>query len=308
MVSSTGANSGSDLMPREIFGYEVIDYIGQGAGSLLYVVSHPQTRQLYALKHVTPKTDKDQRFVGQLLNEREVGHSVSHAGLRRSLEVKVNRTLLRKITEAALIMELFDGSPLDALPPRGLGEIVDTFIQSAEALAALHHLGWIHCDIKPGNILVNSAGNVKVIDLGQACRAGTVKDRVQGTPDYIAPEQVKCEAVSAKTDVYNLGATLYWALSGRNLPTLFTLKRSQNSILVDQMLASPRELNPAIPENLSNLVMECVRTAPAKRPEMTDLVRRLEIVRHVMRKAEHAGERLPHLSGHDSQWHGIAAV
>lgn len=295
-------------MPSTIFGYEVLDYIGQGAGSLLYVVSHPQTRQLYALKHVTPKSEKDQRFVAQLMNEHEVGKAASHPGLRRSLELKVNRSLLRKVTDAALVMELFDGSPLDVQPVRSPAHAVDVFIKVAEALSALHQMGFIHCDLKPGNILVSTTGEVKVIDLGQACKAGTVKDRVQGTPDYIAPEQVKCEAVSAKTDAYNFGATLYWALSGRNLPTLFTLKRSQNSILVDQMLASPREIDPAVPENLSNLVMECVRTNAAKRPEMTDLVRRLEIVRHVMRKAEAASPRLPHQSQEHRGWGGVAAM
>jgi serine/threonine protein kinase len=63
---------------------------------------------------------------------------------------------------------------------------------------------------------------VKVIDLGQACAIGTAKSRIQGTPDYIAPEQVKCAAVTPQTDIYNLGATLYWALTGTHIPTLYT--------------------------------------------------------------------------------------
>jgi serine/threonine-protein kinase len=266
-------------------GYEVIDFIGEGAASLLYAVTHPETAQIYALKHVKPRSDKDQRFVEQLETEYQVGQLVRHKGLRRSIEMKVNRTLFRKVTEAALVLELFDGQPLESLPLRSTVGVVDIFIQVAEALDALHGIGYVHCDLKPSNILVNAQGDVKVIDLGQACAVGTAKSRIQGTPDYIAPEQVKCAAVSPQTDIYNLGATLYWALTGTHIPTLYTLKRAENSFLVDGQLASPQELNPLVPEQLSNLVMECVRTNAAKRPQgMRDIILRLEIVRHVLRK------------------------
>ena len=289
------AGTGGDL-PREVMGYEVIDFVGEGAGSLLYAVNHPQTKQIYALKHVTPKTDRDQRFVEQLENEYEVGRLVRHPALRRSIEMKVNRTLFRKVTEAALVLELFDGQPLDRQVPKRVAGTVAIFIQTAEALDALHAIGYVHCDLKPNNILVSNDGDVKVIDLGQACPKGKAKTRIQGTPDYIAPEQVKCEAVSVATDVYNFGATLYWALCGKNLPTLFTLKRSENSFLLDQKLPSPRDLNPVVPEALSNLVMECVRTNPAKRPQgMRDVILRLEIIQHVLKKRHSSSGMQPAL-------------
>jgi serine/threonine-protein kinase len=128
---------------------------------------------------------------------------------------------------------------------------------------------------------VNAAGVVKVIDLGQACPAGTVKKRIQGTPDYISPEQVKLDPVTVRTDVFNFGATMYWALSGQKLPTLFTIQKAKNAFLVDQFVAKPHELNPQVPENLSNFVMECVRTNPAKRPgDITSVISRLEIIQH----------------------------
>src|SRR5205823_1159523 len=127
-------------------------------------------------------------------------------------------------------------------------------------------MGFVHCDLKPNNILLAPDGRVKVIDLGQACKVGTQKQRIQGTPDYISPEQVRREPVTQRTDVYNFGATLYWALTGRNFPTLFTLKRGENSFLVDSQIPTPQALNDEVPETLSNLAMECVRTNPAKRP------------------------------------------
>jgi len=272
-------------LPRKLFDYDVIDLIGQGAGSLIYVVSDPRNNQLFALKHVVRKTDKDDRFIEQLENELEVGSQVKHPGLRRSIEFKANRTLLRRVTDAALILELFDGIPLEQQLPRNLTDVVNAFIQTAQALHALHTAGWVHCDLKPNNILRDNKGQVKVIDLGQAAKNGTVKKRIQGTPDYMAPEQVKCRPVTVQTDVFNFGATMYWALCGRKLPTLFNIKKSDNSFLVDDQMASPRDINPMVPETLSNLVMECVRTNPAKRPQdMVELTRRLEIIEHTLQR------------------------
>ena len=273
-------------LPKSVFGYEVVDFIGEGAGSRIFAVTHPTSKQLYALKYVVPKQDKDVRFVEQLETEFEVGKQLSHPGLRRSLDLKINRTLFRKITEAALVLELFDGVSLERRLPQSMTQLVEVFIRSAEALASLHALGYVHCDLKPNNILFDAATkNVKVIDLGQAAKVGTAKSRIQGTPDYIAPEQVKCLPVTVQTDVFNFGATMYWALCGNKLPTLFNLKKSENSFLVDAVMTSPRDCNKLVPETLSNLVMECVRTNPQKRPaDMVELSRRLEIILHVMRR------------------------
>jgi serine/threonine-protein kinase len=271
---------------KTLFGYDVIDYIGQGAGSAIYAVSDPVSKQLFALKHVVRKTDKDIRFIEQLENECTVGRTLAHSNLRRVIEFKCNRTLLRKVIDAALIMELFDGQPLENFLPRDLVAILDCFIATANALACMHQHGLVHCDLKPNNILLSSDGDVKVIDLGQACPIGTVKARIQGTPDFISPEQVKCLPVSRATDVFNFGATLYWALTGKKVPTLFTIKKGENSFLVDAQIPAPHDLNPAIPETLSNFVMECVRTVVAKRPaDMQEVGTRLEVLRHAAARA-----------------------
>jgi len=275
-------------LPKSLFGYEVLDHIGEGAGSQIYVVSDPNTRQLYALKHVVRQTEKDERFVDQLLAEYEVGRSVVNPGLRRSIDAKVNKTMLRKITDAALIMELFDGGSIEHHRPTRILDALDVFIQTGKALDALHKAGFVHCDLKPNNILVSSTGDVKVIDLGQACKINTVKSRIQGTPDFIAPEQVKCEAVTPKTDVYNLGATMYWVLTGKHIPTLYTIKRDENSFLVDSAVQTPKDLNAKCPEQLSNLVMDCVKVVPGKRPEMADLIRRLEVIHYAVQRGSSA--------------------
>jgi eukaryotic-like serine/threonine-protein kinase len=287
-------------LPKELFGYEVLDYLGQGARSDIYVVSDPQTHQIYALKHVVRKSEKDDRFIEQLENEYEIGRQVRHEGMRRCLDLKVNRTLLRKTIDAAMVMELFDGTPLDTKPTTNLIDTMDCFIQTAKAIESLHQLGYVHCDLKPNNILRAPTGAVKVIDLGQTARVGTVKKRIQGTPDYISPEQVKLQPISTRTDVYNFGATLYWALTGRNLPTLFTLEKSENSFLVDEKMASPRDLNQNVPEQLSDLVMQCVRLSPSKRPEFSEIIRRMEVIEYAIkrnqRNAFHPSSRMARAS------------
>jgi serine/threonine-protein kinase len=270
--------------PKELFGYEVLGYLGKGAGSDIYVVTDPKTRQLYALKHVVKTDAKSERFVAQLEAEFEIGRAVVHPGLRRSIELFTNKTLFRKATEAGLLLELFDGYPLEDKPTSSLDSTLDCFIQVAHALEALNAAGYVHCDLKPNNILRAANGQVKVIDLGQTCKSGVVKERVQGTPDYISPEQVKCGPVTNRTDVFNLGATLYWALTGRNIPTLFRVSKQSNSFLLDAKIPSPRELNPGVPETLSELVMECIRTSASKRPEsMGSVARRLEVIQHHIR-------------------------
>lgn len=280
LMETYNKTAGTVRMPDELFGYEVLDAMGQGAGSTIYAVSHPQTHQICALKHVVARTDKEQRFIEQLRAEFEVGQKVNHPALRRSLDLKVKSNWRGKVSEAALVMELVDGVPLDEECPRGLVGILDCFIQVAEGLGALHALGYVHCDLKPANILVNASGATKVIDLGQACATGTKKERIQGTPDFISPEQVKLEPVTARTDVFNFGASLYFCLSGEKLPTLFTCGKGENSFLVDNRIRTPRDIKPEIPENLSNLVMDCVKIKAEKRPaDMAEVARRLEVMR-----------------------------
>lgn len=271
------------LVPSNLFGYDVVDLMGTGAGSRVYAVSQSTTGQLYVLKHVVVSKPKDERYITQLETEYEVGRQLNHPGLRRSVELKIVRSLLRKPLEAALVLELFDGSPMEFVLPGTCAPIIALFTQAADALASMHKAGFVHCDLKPGNILVSSEGTVKIIDFGQACRIGTAKERIQGTPDYIAPEQVKCAPCTVQSDIYSFGATLYWALCRKTIPTLYTAARSERSFLLDDRVPPPCEINSAVPESLSKLVMECVRSDPSQRPRsMADVSRRLDVAHFAM--------------------------
>ncbi|HSU67641.1 MAG TPA: serine/threonine-protein kinase [Tepidisphaeraceae bacterium] len=258
--------------PTSLFGYDIVSRLGQGAGSTLYVVCKPDNAQLYVLKHVVKKTDKDIRFIEQLQNEFEISRHFRHPVLRKCVELKINKRLLGGINEAGLVMELVDGTTLDQQPLLPIPKLIDVFTQVAHAIFSMHHQRIIHCDLKPSNIIVCPDGSVKLIDFGQACKSGTVKDRVQGTPDFIAPEQVRLKAVDQQTDIFNYGATLYWALTGVKIPTLFTVPKSEWSGLKEQKYPTPRDLNPAIPEPLSRLAMWCSKISRGSRPADMDMV------------------------------------
>jgi serine/threonine-protein kinase len=189
-----------------------------------------------------------------------------------------------KVHEAFLLMELFDGRPMDVRPPSTVLESTNIFLQAAQGLKALHAMGYAHCDLKPNNILTNDKGQVKVIDFGQACRIGTVKVRIQGTPDYIAPEQVARQPVTVQTDIFNFGATMYWALTGTVIPTLYTVKKKgANSFLLHGAIRAPIELNPKVPPALSKLTMECIETRVSERPpDLENVIMRLELSKHVL--------------------------
>jgi len=274
-------------MAQKLLHYDVLEKLGEGARSIIYRVSDPETRQEYALKHVLRADQKDIRFIEQMETEFEISRQFTHPNLRRTFDLKIAKTMLLKVNEAFLLMELVEGKALDVELPPSMIDLVDTFIQAAQGLRAMHAMGFVHCDIKPNNILRNSKGMVKVIDYGQSCRIGTIKERIQGTPDFIAPEQVARRPVTVQTDVFNLGATLYWALTGRHIPTLYTVnKKGENSFLLDARIDTPQDLNNKVPPALSNLVVECISTRPQKRPaDMDQVLTRLELSKHILQKA-----------------------
>ncbi|HEX8915800.1 MAG TPA: serine/threonine-protein kinase [Humisphaera sp.] len=285
-------------MAQKLLQYDVVGKLGDGAKSTIYKVVDPATGRKFALKHVVRKEDKDIRYIEQMEAEFECSKHFNHPALRRSFDLKVTKTMLFKATEAFLVMELVEGRPLDESLPRQMPAILEVFIQAAGALHAMHKVGYVHCDIKPINIMITADGAVKVIDFGQSCKIGTVKPRLQGTPDWMAPEQVAVERklpMTPQTDVFNLGATLYWALTGRTIPTAFTVnKKSDNAILADSLFQTPQQLNPEVPENLSKLVMECISTNPSRRPaSMENVIQRLELVKYMLQKQHGAVHARP---------------
>lgn len=284
----TTSLTASKPMIDQLLNYSLLEVLGKGAGSTIYRGRDNETGRIVAVKHVVRDKPKDLRFVQQMETEFEASRNFNHPNLRRCYALKVNKSMLVKVVEAILVMEYVEGRPLERSLPSDLGEVIQTFIDAANGLGAMHKMGWAHCDIKPNNILRSHEGKVTVIDFGQSCRIGTVKERIQGTPDYIAPEQVDRQPISEATDVFNLGATLFWATTGKHIPTRYHAKRNgENSFVVDSLFETPQQLNPDVPAPVSEIIMQCVATHPRKRPQnMDEVVRKLEMGRHILTRDE----------------------
>lgn len=267
----------------DIDGYTIIRRLGTGARSVIYLAIEETTKKRVALKRAVLERPEDSRIFDQIATEYKVANHIDHPYIRKCYELIRIRKLLRT-NELLLVMEYFDGQSLEDQKRLSMIDVLLVFRMVAIALNAMHEKGYVHCDIKPNNILFKSEGGIKIIDLGQSCRLGQIKKRIQGTPDYIAPEQVRREHLSHRTDIFNLGATMYWALTGKNVPTLIP-KKNEFGIVVEEpsTFKSPHELYRKIPKSLSDLVMKCVNEKPAKRPSnMLEITSRLdELIREI---------------------------
>lgn len=266
-------------------GYRVLSELGRGAASIIYLVQEPKSKQVWALKHVAKESPKDQRFLDQAENEFQIAAELNHPRVRKIMRVIKRKDSLVALSasELYLVMELVDGASVEREPPRTFEDAAAIFEQVAHALSHMHEVGFVHADMKPNNIIVDHHGGAKVIDLGQSCTTGTVKERIQGTPDYIAPEQVHRRPITEQTDVYNLGATMYWVLTRQFVPTALAKADSLVGSKEDHLLERPKrtmELNPRVPDLFDRLVMECVEVDAAKRPaSMDDVAQRLNLIR-----------------------------
>ncbi len=271
----------ADALP----GYRILEQIGTGARSKIFAGVELKSGKRFAVKHVVREAGDDDRFLEQVETEYNVSSKLGHPNLRRSFYLHRVRRLLQ-VREMYLVMELIDGLCLDKARPNRLNTFLTLFQKVALGMQALHEAGYVHTDLKPINIMLAPKGVVKIIDFGQACVIGHRKPRIQGTPDYIAPEQVRRLPIDVRTDVFNLGATMYWVLTSENYPTEIQGQEPGRGFKLSTGKAiAPIELNAKIPLSLSNLVMECCRENPAERPaDMKQVIARLATVQKLWRK------------------------
>ena len=274
-------------MSFSVPGYIIHERLGTGARATIWLIANQQTGAQFALKRVVRRTTDDNRYLHQAKNDFRISSMLEDPYLRRSFELRRIRRLFQ-VRELHIVMEYVDGRTLEEIGPLGTHGLVGVFVKVARGLHTLHQLGYVHADIKPNNIILNPNGDPKIIDFGQSCPIGHIKSRIQGTPDYIAPEQVERGLpLDQRTDVYNLGATLYWSITGQAFPTVMPSKKRKVGIdLVGPRDATmPHELNPNIPAALSRLVMDCCRTNPKDRPaDMREVIHRLELTQQIMDK------------------------
>ena len=270
------------IQTLQVPGYEVMQFLGSGARSTIWQVRERHSSSLFALKRVVKRQAADGRFLQQAVNEYNVASRLDHPTVRRILRIRRIKKWL-SVREIHLIMELCQGQNVQNDRPKDIDEVIRIFVEVGEALVHMNGRGYVHADMKPNNIIVARDGTVKIIDFGQSCPIGTVKERIQGTPDFIAPEQVHRRPLDARTDIFNFGAALYWVLTGQAIPTI--LPKEGIQLVGESRLTPPRELNPDIPPSLSKLVLDCIELQPSRRPQHArEAVSRLELIDHTLNR------------------------
>lgn len=237
-----------------------------------------------AIKYLQPEVRGSREEISYLKHEGEVGQTLRHPNVIEIYEFNIDRGI------AFLVMEYHPGKNVKMLIRQGLETFAyftpKIILSAAAGLQYLHEQGWVHRDIKPDNFLVDERGEAKLIDFALAYRIRTGlsklfggRAKVQGTRSYMAPEQIRGQALDARADIYSLGCTLYELVSGK-LP--FTgvspedLLRKHLHAPVPILLGANKNVTP----DFSDLVAMMMAKEPSQRPDsLDDFLRRFHAVR-----------------------------
>jgi serine/threonine-protein kinase len=279
------AKSGALRAQDALKDYWLGDLLGTGARSEIYEVKRKSDGLTFAAKFIAVRAKEDLRIVGHLENEFNVLQALHNPKVQASelivfpVEFQRVKSLL-KVRGAYLVMERVYGRPLSEFRDYDVADILSIFRQACYVLDHMHKCGYVHADLKPQNILVDEFRIIKMIDFGFAAPIGASLSSMKGTFDFLAPEQAGGR-LTEKTDVYNLGAALYWVLTGRNLPSITPGEHESMGFIADESIRipSPYELNPEVPKELSDAVLQCVAVKEHKRPSVQQLRRYLHGLR-----------------------------
>ncbi|WP_020472108.1 serine/threonine protein kinase [Zavarzinella formosa] len=261
--------------------YQVLSTLGKGAHSIILHIRRQADSREYALKVVNLDSPEDQKFLDQAKHELRVSQMLGHVNLIKVHALELRRNWMFKVKKAEMLIEYVNGKTMDTVPV-GLDRFVPVFGQVVAGLTHMHRRGVFHADLKPNNIMLGKSGGVKIIDYGLAWIKGEKKERVQGTPEYMAPETVKNKIVTERTDIYNLGATMYRVLTLKLPPSQMPSEGDSlriGSKAFSSMLVPVQDLNKAAPKALADLIHRCLSYDPEKRPmrmgEILDELRRI---------------------------------
>jgi serine/threonine protein kinase/tetratricopeptide (TPR) repeat protein len=275
--------------PPDLPGYEIVDELGRGGMGIVYRARDEKLGRNVALKTLQRINPIElQRFKQEFRSLANIAHP-NLATLYDLVSDGQTWCFTMELLEAVEFLE-YVWSGFDRLDKNGpvaapsggtrlsapiIARLTDSIKQLALGLHALHEKGVLHRDIKPSNVLVTREGQVVLVDFGLAAEIqegdGGVSRRIQGTPEYMAPEQAAAKPTSPASDWYAAGVMLYEILTGR-LPVEGT---PVNMILKKQTAVpkAPRELDPSISQDLSDLCQAMLDLDPAKRPTAADVLR-----------------------------------
>jgi serine/threonine-protein kinase len=266
---SPGAHVRTEIGPQATIGdYELIDEIARGGMGVVYRARHKGLKRLVALKMILSgqmaTSEERQRF----LREAELAANLDHPNIVPIYEVD------EQDDRPFFSMKLIEGESLSRQvgrfrgDPRSAARLVSIL---ARAVHYAHGKGFLHCDLKPSNVLLDAQGRPYLTDFGLARRAGvdsslSISGTILGTPSYMAPEQATGSraGLGPATDVYGLGAILYELLTGRPPFRSPTVMETVVQVL-ERDPAPPRELRPEIPRELEGICLKCLEKAPKDR-------------------------------------------
>ena len=248
--------------------YELRNCVATGNSTQIWEVTEQGSPAQLAMKLLLEEALKDSEQKSVLKHEFKVGNSLDHPSFLKFHHLEVNRD------HGFFIMDYFRSPSLKSHISTNRASVQSSFKKLAESLALayqyMHETGWLHRDIKPDNILVNKAGEARVIDFSLSSRvlgglgklfAGKQKS-IQGTRTYIAPETILKKPPTPLTDLYSLGVTFFEVLTGS--PPY--AGASPNDLLKKHLGEKPPEpslLNPNVTPDLDKLIVKML----AKKPE-----------------------------------------
>ncbi len=206
--------------------YKLLDLLGKGGMSSVYLAEHVLMRRRCAIKVLPSKRVNDTSYLARFHREAQAVASVDHPNIVRAYDV--DHAQDRDSQIHFLVMEYVTGRSLQEMVmqdgPAEFADAVEYMRQAADGLEHAHRAGLVHRDIKPGNLLVDTSGTLKILDMGLA-RFFDDRDenpltvahdeKVLGTADYLAPEQaLDSHTVDQRADIYSLGCSLYFMLTG----------------------------------------------------------------------------------------------
>ncbi len=250
---------------QRIGDYEILGVLGAGGMGKVYKVHNVLTDRIEAMKILLPDLAGQKELANRFLREIKLLAGLSHPNIA-SL-----RTALTVGNQLVMIMELVEGVTLaarleqGALPPP---EAVNYINQVLGALSYAHRERIIHRDIKPANMMLTPQGVVKLMDFGIARpaedRSLTMTGTTLGSLYYMSPEQIRGEAVDARSDLYSLGVSLYELVTGRR-PFQASANYSIMAAHLQQAPPPPAELQPGLPTALNELILMALAKDPRQR-------------------------------------------
>jgi serine/threonine-protein kinase len=291
-------------------GYTVQAKIGQGGMGIVYKATQTSVNRVVAIKILSGQATKDKTFVARFLQEAQSAAHLNHKNLISAIDVGVSNGIYY------FVMEYVTGKSCRDMMNAAKGPLTEAqslqiAVQMAEVLDHIHQHKMVHRDIKPENILVTNEGVVKLCDLGLAKTTTSTEQSLTqeglavGTPYFMSPEQIRGDKdVDIRADLYSLGATLFFLLTGKH-PYEGKSAAETMSMHLKEAVPDPRKLNPQIREDLGWLIHKLMAKDRAQRyqtpAELLEDLKKIQSGSGAALARQHAARVQLHAKAHNTR-------